>query len=55
MSWSDGFEEYVATAYEVRLHKRKDTYGGALWPEPARDRNLEIAVAALDKASANAQ
>jgi hypothetical protein len=55
MSWSNGFAHYVETGYEVRLHKRKDTYGGMLWPEPSPDRLLEIALAALDKASANTQ
>ena len=47
MSWADGFAEYVAEAYEVRLHKRLDTYGGMLWPE--KRSHLDIAIAALDK------
>ncbi len=49
MSWADGFSEYISNAYEVRLHKRKDTFGGVLWPENPQDKFLKIAVAALDK------
>lgn len=46
-SWHDGFASYVSSAYEVRLHRRKDTFGGTLWPDSPR--LLEIALAALDK------
>lgn len=53
--WAEGYAEYVETAYEVRFRRRKNTYGGFLWPETAPDRHLEIALAALDKSSANVQ
>ncbi len=52
-SWADGFEDYVAHSYEVRLHRRRDTFRGVLWPPTSR--NFEIALAAYDKVSANAQ
>lgn len=48
--WADGFAAYL-DSYEVRLHTRKKTYGGVVWPTshlipPARQ--LEIAVAAIE-------
>lgn len=54
-TWADGFQEYLETAYEVRLHKRRNTFGAVLWPENPQERFLEIALAALDRSSANAQ
>lgn len=50
--WAVGFQEYLDTAYEVRLHRRKDTFGGVLWPVPRHERLLEIALAV---SSANVQ
>lgn len=50
--WAVGFQEYLDTAYEVRLHRRKNTFGGVLWPSYRHERLLEIALAA---ASANVQ
>lgn len=53
MSWADGYEKYLQT-YEVRLHRRLNTFGGKLWPRPyQRNRipettQLEIAMRALD-------
>lgn len=49
-AWAVGFERY-ARSYEVRLHKRTQTFGGVEWPASAPwlvspDRQLEIAVAA---------
>ena len=52
--WKVGFEEYVQS-YEVRLHKRLDTYGGKLWPANKNTglipphRQLQIAADALEK------
>lgn len=48
MSWADGFTEYTQQAYEVRLHKRRNTFGGMIWPERPRT-PLDIAIDALDK------
>ena len=44
--WAVGFQEYLDTAYEVRLHRRKDTFVGVLWPTYRHERLLEIALAA---------
>lgn len=44
--WAVGFQDYLDTAYEVRLHRRKDTFGGVLWPTYRHERLLEIALAA---------
>ncbi|WNN95168.1 5' nucleotidase [Microbacterium phage Magritte] len=52
MTWDEGFQEYLDTAYEVRLHRRKNTFGGVLWPTYRHERLLEIALAA---SSANMQ
>ncbi len=49
VTWADGFEAYLQT-YEVRLHKRTNTFGGTVWPETRRSmlvpqsRQLEIAL-----------
>lgn len=48
--WAAGFARYLGT-YEVRLHRRMDTFGGVLWPVRVSglvspERQLEIAVAA---------
>lgn len=53
-AWKEGFTAYLST-YEVRLHKRTDTYGGTLWPANFHEqlipdtRQLQIAVQALEK------
>ncbi|WP_171024181.1 hypothetical protein [Microbacterium sp. 5K110] len=48
--WAAGFSRYLAS-YEVRLHRRMDTFGGVVWPVRVSglvspERQLEIAVAA---------
>lgn len=55
-TWADGFVAYLGS-YEVRLHRRMDTFGGVLWPEKrsglvSPDRQLEIAVNARKKRTA---
>lgn len=47
--WAVGFSRYLAS-YEVRLHRRMDTFGGVVWPVRVSglvspERQLEIAVA----------
>lgn len=47
-TWADGFVAYLGS-YEVRLHRRTNTFRGVLWPEKwsglvSPDRQLEIAV-----------
>jgi len=54
--WADGFAVYLAS-YEVRLHRRQDTFGGRLWPvSPSgripETRQLEIAMKAMERRSA---
>lgn len=54
MTWAAGFAEYVATSYEVRLHRRRDTFGGVLWPERfpgliGPGRQLQIAVSVAER------
>ncbi|WP_175627562.1 hypothetical protein [Microbacterium sp. CSI-V] len=48
--WAAGFAQYLRS-YEVRLHRRTDTFGGVLWPEKwsglvSPDRQLQIALEA---------
>lgn len=55
-AWAEGFAAYLRS-YEVRLHKRTNTFGGVEWPAGAPglvapDRQLEIAVAAREARSA---
>lgn len=53
-SWRVGFDAYLQT-YEVRLHRRLNTFGGKDWadrPESFRitqDRQMEIAVDVFSK------
>lgn len=56
MNWADGFTAYLG-AYEVRLHRRQDTYAGRLWTDAAPgligpQKQLEIAVMAAERRAA---
>jgi hypothetical protein len=56
MTWADGFTAYLAS-YEVRYHRRTNTFGGVLWPPGlpgliTEKRQLEIAVAAMERRTA---
>jgi hypothetical protein len=51
--WADGFTGYLRS-YEVRLHRRTNTFGGVVWTPGApglitEERQLEIAVQATKR------
>jgi len=53
--WCDGFAEYLQS-YEVRLHRRLNTFGGVVWPDSfpgliGPERQLQIALAAMGRKS----
>lgn len=55
MTWADGFDRYLGS-YEVRLHRRTRTFGGAAWPDAAPgligpQRQLEIAARAAERSA----
>lgn len=54
--WPDGFAEYLAS-YEVRLHRRTNTFGGKTWPDSTPgligpQAQLQIAMAVIERKSA---
>lgn len=56
VTWADGFTRYL-DSYEVRLHRRADTFCGAVWPDNTPgligpQRQLEIALRAAERRAA---
>lgn len=53
MTWQTGFAAYL-DSYEVRLHRRQDTFNGRLWPDPrpgliSPSRQIQIANEAMKR------
>ena len=56
MTWADGFAAYLRS-YEVRVHRRLDTWGGKTWADNTPgligpQAQLQIAMAVIERKTA---